>query len=90
MATPLILFDSPSVMNQIVGNFQDQPEGLYIVRTSNLTEHPKPVVNPDDIGTDVVVTGYVIDPARRSGQGEALRLRVVVDLEFALPGEHTR
>jgi hypothetical protein len=56
MPTPLIPFDSPSVTNQIIDNFQDQPEGLYIVRTSKLTEHPKPVVNPDDIGTGVVVT----------------------------------
>jgi hypothetical protein len=56
MPIPLIPFDPPSVTNQIIDNFQDRPEGLYIVRTSNLTEHPKPVVNPDDIGTDVVVT----------------------------------
>lgn len=34
--------------NQIIDNFQDQPEGLYIVRTSNLTEHCKPVVDPED------------------------------------------
>jgi hypothetical protein len=76
--------------NQIIDNFQDQPEGLYIVRTSDLTEHPKPVVDPDDIGTDVVVTGYIVIRQGEAVKAKRLVVELLVDLELALPGERTR
>jgi hypothetical protein len=86
MLLPLIPFDSPSITNQIIDDFQYQPNGLYIVRTSNLTEHPKPVVDPDDVGTDVVVTGYVVVRQDEPVKAKRLVVELLTELELALSG----
>ena len=88
MSTPRVPFDSPAVTNQIVGNFHDQPEGLYIVRTSNLTEHPKPATDRDDIRADLVITGYVVVRQNRPVKAKRLVVELLTEVELVLPSEY--